>query len=156
MPWWAVLIAIAGFGLLAFTTVVMAFRAAGKPPLKPWSLLVGGLGAVLSAFLVLILSPSRPAGAAVIALLAVGLAGGASVGYTVKLRRGEFGIKSSQGTWYLVAWTGALLVLTPLLTFGPLSASFSASAILLISTVVAGYTYCVFFRYASAARKQPV
>lgn len=152
MTWWGYILEILSLGLLAFTIGFTAIRAGRWPQLKPSSLLAGGAGAVIASFLVVLLSPARPMGAVIIVLLLLGTALGVLIGSRAKFEVQSGRLKSSQGLWYLVVWSCLVFMSSLLLVSGGGQSKLGVSIMLISSLAVAGYTYCLYMRYALSVR----
>jgi hypothetical protein len=153
MTWWSYILELLSLGLLAFTIGLTAFRAGRHPDVKPFSLLAGGGGAVIASFFVVLLSPARPVGAVITVLLLLGAAGGVFLGSRAKFEVRGGGLKSAQGIWYLVVWSSLVFLSSLLLVSGSGLAKAGVSIMLISSLAVAGYTYCLYMRYALSARQ---
>jgi hypothetical protein len=152
MTWWSYILELLSLGLLAFTIGWTVVRAGRRPDVKPLSLLAGGGGAVVAAFLVVLFSPARPMGAVITVLMLVGAAGGVFLGSRTKFEVRASGLRSPQGIWYLVVWSSLVFLSSLLLVSGSGLAKAGVSIMLISSLAVAGYTYCLYMRYALSVR----
>ena len=61
-------------------------------------------------------------------------------------------MNSAQSLWYLVIWSGLVFLSSLLLVSGSGLAKAGVSIMLISSMAVAGYTYCLYLRYALSLR----
>lgn len=151
MTWWAWLLQLAGWGVLALSMWLVFNKARREKSLRPWALLLAVAGAVVSAVLFIALSPSRPP-AGVIVLVAL-LGAGAGVGISLAARLTPQGktLVSSQGQWYALVWCGFLFLSSLLVIAGRTASQVAVAIAACASLGAAGYALTIYLRYASQA-----
>ena len=151
MTWWAWLLQLAGLALLAVSMWLIFTRARKDRLLRPWALLVSVVGAVASALLFVLLSPSRPPAAALVPLIVIAPLLGAGISMLARIELGGKSLYSSQGQWYALVWCGFLFLAALLVIAGPAASEVAVSIAVFASLGTAGYVLTAYLRYASMA-----
>ncbi len=154
MTWWSWLLEIAGITLLGASIVFSMRRARKGAAILPVALAITTASALLAFLLFVFLSPVRPGEDLVTAMILLGLAAGAGACLPAKVwGQGRIGISSSQGQWYLVAWSSMMLVSSLLVVMGQGAARAAVALTAFASFGVIAYASVLFLKHAVLSRR---
>lgn len=156
MTWWAWILEIGGLCLLALAILYGIRNTVRMTPMKPFSLVVSAIAALVAAVSFSLLSPGKPP-AWLLALLGVaGLIAGALIVLPARalLKDGE--LQPSQGYWYLVTWSSALFVSSILVVSGPAASRVASCITVLFSAGVLSYSTVLYARYRVDTSRESV